>query len=378
MSLLSKLTLVIPTFNRPRYALRNMRYWSGSSVTVHVLDGSELAIPAEEMVELAANVNYHHLPISLFDRLKKILDLIQTEYAAMLGDDEFFLPKGLQACIQELEADETLVSCMGRCLAFRPISKQLIGWPAYTEMVGYAVLQDDPVARMIHHMNPYTCSTIYSVVRTPVWKQAMGIACKKQFSVFALGEIQFELSVCYRGKSKVIPHLMWLRSAENDGIRDEHDVVLFREWWIDPKKANDREEFLTLMASALAHGDIRRLESVREGVKAACNEHYKFLVMDGYLRGFRAFVAKVANLLPPAVKAAVRAPIIRLLVALPGGDVYARLRNKSLLQAARELEATGVRVNCEQLSQIADRIREFHCLPLDQAMGPLSQCGIDS
>src|SRR3989344_526322 len=111
MSLLSKLTLVIPTYNRQRYVLRNMRYWSGSMVTVHVLDGSEQAIPPQEMAELTANINYHNLPIPLLDRFRKAVGLVQTEYAALMADDEFFLPDALQACIRELEVDETLVSC---------------------------------------------------------------------------------------------------------------------------------------------------------------------------------------------------------------------------------------------------------------------------
>ncbi len=367
MSRLSKLTLVIATINRQRYVLRNMRFWSGSEVTVHVLDGSEQAIPAREMAELAANVTYHHLPVPILDRFRKGADLVQTEYAALMGDDEFFVPDALQACIHELEADATLVSCMGRSLGFRCRAGHILGWPAYAEMADYSVLQDDPISRMIYHMNPYTCSIIYSVVRTPVWKQAMGILSKRQFSVFALGENQFELSVCYRGKSKVIPHLMWLRSAENDGIRDEHDVVLFREWWIDPKKANEREEFLTLMASALALGDSDRLESVRQGVKAACDEYFRFEVMDGYRRGLRAVVAKIGNLLPPAVKAAVKAPVVRLLVALPGGDAYARLRDKPLLQAAKDLEASNVHVDFDQLSHISMLIEQFHATPFDQA-----------
>src|SRR3989344_4065841 len=101
MSLLSKLTLVIPTYNRQRYVLRNMRYWSGSMVAVHVLDGSEQPILAEEMVGLAANVNYHYLPIPILERLQRAVDLVQTEYVALLGDDEFFVPNALQACISE-------------------------------------------------------------------------------------------------------------------------------------------------------------------------------------------------------------------------------------------------------------------------------------
>ena len=353
MSLLSKLTLVIPTYNRQRYVLRNMRYWSGSVVTVHVLDGSEQPIPAEEMAGLTANVNYHHLPISIFDRLGKAVELVQTEYAALLGDDEFFLPDALQACIQGLEADETLVSCIGRCLCFGPFSNQIIAWPGYTEMADYAVLQNDPIARMIHHMNPYTPSTIYSVVRAPVWKQAMAIlAQKQQFSVRALGEIEFELAVCYQGKSKVIENLMWLRSAENDNLGDGN-IVRFDEWWVDQDKLNDREEFLTLMASALTHGDIGRLESVREGVRAACNEYYKY-----YCNriSFRAAVREaVASRLPPVAKA----PIKKILAVLPGAN------RKTLLQAANDLESTGVRVNFEQLSEIAELVRQFHATPTD-------------
>ena len=83
MSLLSKLTLVIPTYQRQRYALRNMRYWSGSEVTLHVLDGSEQPIPAEEMAGITANINYHHMPVSWIDRIEKAGNLVQTKYAAM-------------------------------------------------------------------------------------------------------------------------------------------------------------------------------------------------------------------------------------------------------------------------------------------------------
>ena len=360
MSLLAKLTLVIPTYNRQRYALRNMRYWSRSDVTVHVLDGSEQPIPAEEMAGLTANVNYHHLPISLFDRLGKAVDLVQTEYAAMLSDDEFFLPDGLQACIQELEADETYVSCIGRILGFQPISKQIIAWPAATSMGNYYVgLQDDPIARMIHYAkDPYMAFIICSVVRTPVWKRAMAILPQtKQFAVNAREEIQFEFAVCYQGKSKLIQHLMWLRSHENNSIVDPN-IQDFVEWWVDKDKSNDREEFLTLMASALTHGDIRRLESVREDVRAVFNEFYKFL------RAFRkrkSFRKAVATRLPPAVKETIR----EIRAVMHGTSRKRLLQADPLLRVAKYLESTGVRVNFEQLSQIGELVRQFHATPTD-------------
>jgi hypothetical protein len=268
----------------------------------------------------------------------------------------------LQACIQELETDETLVACIGRCLGFQLISEQVFASPVYTAMANYAVLQDDPIARMIHHMNPYTPSTIYSVVRSPTWAQAMSITAKKQFSVYALGELQVELAVCYLGKSKVIENLMWLRSCENVSLGDGH-VVWFDEWWLDGDKSDDREEFLTLMASALSHGDIEKSESVREGVRAACNEYYKFSFATKGRRFRKAARTAVALRLPSVVKA-----LITKILAVQRGET-----RKPLLQAAKDLESTGVRVNFEQLSQIAELLQQFHATPTDHQKVSIAQ-----
>jgi len=356
MSFLSKLTLVIPTYNRQRYALRNMHYWSRTTVSVHVLDGSAQPIPAEKMAGLTANVKYHHFPISLHERFGKAVDLVQTEYAALCGDDEFFLLDALQTCIQELEADEALVSCMGRCLAFQPDSNQIIGWPAYTEVTNYSVHQDDPIARMIHHMNPFIGSTIYSVIRTPVWKQAMSIMLRKldyDMLPLSLDQYQFELAVCYQGKSKVIQNLMWLRSHENDGT---YIGLTFHEWWADKKKADEREEFLAIMTSALAGSDARKQESVREGVKAACEALYEGLGGDR-LGLYLTFSKRI----PPALKASIKS-----ILAVIGVKIHKPIEftKKPLLLAAKDLEATGVRVDYEQLSQVVELIRQFHELPL--------------
>lgn len=371
MSLLLKLTLVIPTYNRQRYVLRNMRYWSGSDVTVHVLDGSEQPIPAEEMAGLTANVNYHHLPIPLYERYGKAVDLVQTEYTAMLPDDEFFLPNGLRACIQYLEADETCVACIGYCVGFNTISKQIYAWPAGQALKrpagvaweNYVVVQDDPFARMIHHANPYQSFIINSVVRTPVWKRAMAVVPQsKLFPVHDREEFQFEFAVCYQGKAKVIQHLMWLRSYENNAIRDPN-IPDIDEWWGDKDKSNDWEEFLTLMASALTRGDNRRPESVREDLRAVFNELYKFALSQRLeRRSFRETVRNaIAIRLPPAVKE----PIKKIRDVMPGASRKALPQADPLLRAAEILESTGVRVNYEQLSQIGDLVRQFHATPTD-------------
>jgi hypothetical protein len=41
IELLSELTIVIPTYNRPLELERSIEYWRDTPVTVHILDGSE-------------------------------------------------------------------------------------------------------------------------------------------------------------------------------------------------------------------------------------------------------------------------------------------------------------------------------------------------
>ena len=108
---LSDLTIIIISYKRRNYALRSLKYWSGKGVRVHLLDGSAESIPENLLQGLEENITYHHLYKSLFERLRIGPELVETEYSILLGDDEFFLPSALQACIDELEADRSLVAC---------------------------------------------------------------------------------------------------------------------------------------------------------------------------------------------------------------------------------------------------------------------------
>ena len=54
---LNKLSIVIPTFDRQKYALRSMKYWSDNGVPqVHVLDGSKEPIEQKYLEDLGENL----------------------------------------------------------------------------------------------------------------------------------------------------------------------------------------------------------------------------------------------------------------------------------------------------------------------------------
>ena len=62
IELLSDLTIVIPTYNRPLELERAIEYWRDTPVTVHILDGSEKPWFRTGLVEHASTVTYHHIP----------------------------------------------------------------------------------------------------------------------------------------------------------------------------------------------------------------------------------------------------------------------------------------------------------------------------
>ena len=167
---LNKLSIVIPTFNRQRYALRSMKFWSDYSTEVFVLDGSNKPIENEKLINIGTNINYIHNPISYHNRILNVLELIKTPYICMQGDDEFFIPSALYEIIEELEKDKELVSCMGLCIHFEGFQNEILsGKWHYPEFLNYSILNDSSTERMVKHMNPYSCSTIYSIVHSSVW-----------------------------------------------------------------------------------------------------------------------------------------------------------------------------------------------------------------
>jgi glycosyltransferase domain-containing protein len=357
MGLLSKLTLVLVTYKRHQFALRNMQYWSGREATVLVLDGTDQPIDSVLLEGLEDNIRYHHLPISVHERLALSIKLIdeQSEFVALYGDDEFFSPTALEACIAELEKDQSLVSCMGRTIGFNPTENGLIGRPWYSEMKGYALMQDDPIERMVTHMGTYTCSTIYSVIRTPVWKHAMDAFSKHVFTVFSMEEYIFEMVVAFMGKSKVLPVLYWFRSLENERIIQNDNK--FNIWWNRDSSTAEKEFFIDLMTDALSVKSGTDKKTIRKGI---------IKTGDAFTQWANASVAG-----PVASRQGFLARLLSFGIRKLQGVKRRLLKDKDLsvadkkkmypfAEAIDQLKMDGVIVNEQEISEIENRVMNFY------------------
>jgi glycosyltransferase domain-containing protein len=248
------LTIVIPTFNRELIVLDCMKYWSQKpSINILILDGSENPIKQEKLKNLGSNIAYHHIPKDPFERLSISTSFVSTKYVAMLSDDEFFTDYGISKCIEALEKDSELISCIGHCIGFNFINTSISCFEKYPGFKGYSIMHDSTSDRVSYHMSNYQVSSCYSIYRTEYWVKIIKLPFFCEFDVInptitppELPEILIEIITSFYGKSKVIPVVFWIRNLTNISLWKSKKSISVEEWWcskeFELKKQNQLEK----------------------------------------------------------------------------------------------------------------------------------------
>lgn len=340
---LSRLTVIIPSYERPHYLGRALRYWSGCGARVLVLDGSRSPFLHRDPRRFLRgdNVTYLHRPVRLAERLALAGEMLDTPYAVLAGDDEFHLASGLSAAIAALDADPALVACCGRVARFalgprfRPM-----GAPGYPRFAGHDILHATPAERMVAHMADYVPTTVYAVLRSAVWKAAVQPALRDEVPLFASAELQFELTVMEFGKSRVLPVLQWLRSAEI-GATQSADVSLatptkLHQIWGDPDHQALCRRMIDSTAAALSATTGTDSAELAARIEAALN---------AYAATVRQRAAQAAPAPERRIAAAARP-------AQPS-----RAFRASLGEAVADMAKSGVAVDSKAVARIASLVR---------------------
>jgi len=272
---LKDLTLIVPTYNRQNYIIRQINYWSETDVTLHILDGSNESIDELEFLSRSKNIFYHNIKTSFEHRMGYASSLITTKYAALLSDDEFFIPSSIEKCIKIIE-NNNLVSCKGSCFTFNYIEGKVVGSPAYAGMRGYKIDAQFGKDRMIQHMAPYNMYSLWSIMKSDVMKSclnAMGLTGK--LSCAASAEIQVSLITSYLGSIEIIDDLFWLRSQENNNIWWEDGNISFAKWYSGSNYQDEVKHFLEITAEVLSQKDGNSKKEILDNLKIAINHYIK-------------------------------------------------------------------------------------------------------
>lgn len=382
---LSILTVVVPSFNRQAYLLRQIRFWVRSSARLVIVDGSSAPLDSRVLsaVGVQPRIEYLHLPRSFADRTSAAAELVQTPYAVLLGDDEFHLPTGLRACLDVLEQDQNLVGCLGECLGFSLTRRQRQPTFSgiYPSLRGFRIAHKEPADRLVAAMSWYAPATCYAVLRTPAWRSSWGKI--DHWSSPTANEMQHALVAYLLGRVVSTNHLQWLRSSENPPVASLSldSVLSIPEWWESPQYADERSEFVECVVSTVlgdldADADeistwVTRAIDVKVGVSKAAlvDSTPRF----GRITRLASLARRAVSLFLRVLRHAVYLFPDRLYLGLKRlignvGRTFARPAGKyygTTSQLTQILESQGVNMAPTTVQELVDLdvlVREFHAI----------------
>lgn len=273
---LKYLTVIIPTYERQSYLLRQIIYWLGSGVTLIIVDGSKLPFTKLERLSIANKLNfqYIHCPESFTHRLALAGSLIQTPYAVLLGDDEFHLKSGLIAAIKSMVRDPSLAACIGQSLGFSLQDGALklgSGYP-YSH---YRVVENKVSDRLHTAMAFYNAANCYSVLTKNTWVSSWGDL--QTYSSPYAEEMEQAFSTYISGKLSSVQAVYWMRSYDVPPITivGKNDRTLsFTSWWRGEAYKQESKEFIARLANKLtAAGGAESLVHAHEILNEAIDNY---------------------------------------------------------------------------------------------------------
>ena len=185
IELLSELTIVMPTYNRPLRLEQAIEYWRDLPVTVHILDGSLKPHFGEGQLPNVSSIYYHNMPAlplesspqNVYRRLIFSASLPQTKYSAVGCDDDFYTVSGLIESIKYLERHIYFDAVSGSEFHYRRKGKNLV-WNFHRGARKNATeLETSSIEEKIRIRSSWY---LYAVCRTPLWRNYLQISFEKR------------------------------------------------------------------------------------------------------------------------------------------------------------------------------------------------------
>lgn len=268
----SKVSLLIPTKNRPGFLIRLLRYYEslGFRGCIYIGDSSDSeqigkTKQALNLLEGKVNVTYREYPhMDNAACLQQLLNIVTTPYAAILPDDDFIVPDALEQCALFLEShpDYSAAHGKGIVLALKrdgPYGK-LIRVNNYEQR---AIEEESASQRLLDHLSHYSV-VLFSVHRVESWRKMYANVSLLTNDTFKLELLPCCLSVIL-GKVKGLEQLYLARQTHSH----RYPLPAISEWIALPDWLSSYRVFRSCLAENLSLQDKISLEKAHEIVEKA-------------------------------------------------------------------------------------------------------------
>lgn len=172
----ARVTLVIPTKDRPALLRRQLSYYrqAGFAGTILIADSTEqqgFQATSHWLREFSnqLSVRHYHLPgLFVTEAVRAVTREVRTPYVAVIPDDDFLIPSGIAQCADFLDKNIGYIAAHGLGILIESED----GGTDHIRSAGYypqPVLSDDLASdRVANHLRAYSV-TLYSTHRTEAW-----------------------------------------------------------------------------------------------------------------------------------------------------------------------------------------------------------------
>lgn len=183
---MSKVDIIIPTYNRTEYLRRILDYYreSAKGFSIIVADSSN---HSNKKLNKALVKTYPQLNILYVDKFSEnlsqhlkfaeMIKLAKSKYVCFCADDDFIVPNGIKECVDFLEKNPAYSAAHGTYIGFH-IYKNLLKQKQFLWTFRYSnhsITSSSPLNRLISHLQDYTL-VLWAVRRTDIVK-----VCYKEY-----------------------------------------------------------------------------------------------------------------------------------------------------------------------------------------------------
>lgn len=231
---LRDLTIVVATFERPKFILRQVKYLSNLNAQVIITDGSKIPLSSDllSMIEKLPHIQYVHNERSYVERVSSIANEINTPFAMCLADDDLYLQTGLFSAIRKLEEDLSAVACMGQSLGLDRAFNRAYVFKYGANLRDYEVSGKSAEQRLSYGFSGYRSATPYALFRTDAFNKVW--SAREHLTCLEAVEYENAIRTYIEGKLVTTESIFWLRSFETEpvpSIIDGSRATDFSTWF---------------------------------------------------------------------------------------------------------------------------------------------------
>ena len=255
MSPRNKITVIIISYNRPKYLKRSVDYYIINGFNVIVLDGSKKSQNLD-FHHKSNKLQYIHLTKSYHERFIYAAKLLKTKYSILVNDDEFFFPEFIDKSINFLDKNKNYGTVCGIVFCFSIKKEKTIFYQGYTYFQKKISKSNIIAERIKHSIHNPSVHGYNSVMRSRIFKEEAKLLTKlKELKNIFFIELMLNTFIISRGKSKFIKNLAWFRSFENNWVQTKGWIRNTRfqnpYLWINRQPKNKIRQYIYILAKQI-------------------------------------------------------------------------------------------------------------------------------